>query len=147
MLSLLVLGSGILGAVTLREFALALLIGIITGSYSSIFVASPLVAVFKEREPRYRSTARAARHRRRARAAGAGRVAEGRRERPPGQARSRRSVKHAAHAEAAAHAHPRPRKKKRRVLSGRGTLYAHGDQRTSGSRDSSATSPTYPQPG
>jgi preprotein translocase subunit SecF len=55
-LSLLVLGSGILGAVTLREFALALLVGLITGSYSSIFVASPLVAIAKEREPRYKST-------------------------------------------------------------------------------------------
>ncbi len=54
-LSLLVLGSGILGAVTLREFALALLVGLITGSYSSIFVASPLVAIAKEREPRYRT--------------------------------------------------------------------------------------------
>lgn len=53
-LSLLVLGSGILGASTLREFALALLVGLITGSYSSIFVASPLVALLKEREPRYR---------------------------------------------------------------------------------------------
>ncbi len=52
-LSLLVLGSGILGAATLREFALALLVGLITGSYSSIFVASPLVAMLKEREPRY----------------------------------------------------------------------------------------------
>ncbi len=54
-LSLLVLGSGILGAATLREFALALLVGLITGSYSSIFVASPLVAMLKEREPRYRA--------------------------------------------------------------------------------------------
>ena len=54
-LSLLVLGSGILGAVTLREFALALLVGLITGSYSSVFIASPLMAVFKEREPRFRS--------------------------------------------------------------------------------------------
>ncbi|CAN5455492.1 protein translocase subunit SecF [soil metagenome] len=54
-LSLLVLGSGILGAVTLREFALALLVGLITGSYSSIFVAAPLVAIAKEREPRFRS--------------------------------------------------------------------------------------------
>ena len=54
-LSLLVLGSGILGAASLRDFALALLIGLITGSYSSIFVASPLVAMAKEREPRYRS--------------------------------------------------------------------------------------------
>ena len=54
-LSLLVLGAGILGAVTLRDFALALLVGLLTGSYSSIFVASPLLAMFKQREPRYRS--------------------------------------------------------------------------------------------
>ena len=53
--SLLVLGSEIMGAVTLRDFALALLVGLITGSYSSIFVASPLVAMAKEREQRYRS--------------------------------------------------------------------------------------------
>jgi preprotein translocase subunit SecF len=53
-LSLLILGSGILGAVTLREFALALLVGLITGSYSSIFIASPLLAMFKQREPRYK---------------------------------------------------------------------------------------------
>ena len=38
-LSLLVLGAGIIGAVALREFSLALLVGLITGSYSSIFVA------------------------------------------------------------------------------------------------------------
>ena len=54
-LSLLILGSGILGAITLREFALALLVGLLTGSYSSIFIASPLLAMFKMREPRYRS--------------------------------------------------------------------------------------------
>jgi preprotein translocase subunit SecF len=54
-LSLLVLGSEILGATTLREFALALLVGLITGSYSSIFIAAPLLAMFKEREPRFRS--------------------------------------------------------------------------------------------
>ena len=54
-LSLLVLGAGILGAITLREFALALLVGLVTGSYSSIFIASPLLAMAKEREPRYRT--------------------------------------------------------------------------------------------
>lgn len=54
-LSLLILGAGILGATTLREFALALLVGLITGSYSSIFIASPLVAIAKEREPRFRA--------------------------------------------------------------------------------------------
>ncbi|HEX3087362.1 MAG TPA: protein translocase subunit SecF [Ilumatobacteraceae bacterium] len=54
-LSLLVLGAGILGAVALKDFSLALLVGLLTGSYSSIFVASPLLAMFKEREPRYRN--------------------------------------------------------------------------------------------
>ena len=54
-LSLLVLGAGILGAVTLRDFALALLVGLLTGSYSSIFIASPLLAMFKQREPRFRA--------------------------------------------------------------------------------------------
>ncbi|HUC33125.1 MAG TPA: protein translocase subunit SecF [Ilumatobacteraceae bacterium] len=54
-LSLLVIGSGLVGAVTLREFALALLVGLLTGSYSSIFIASPIVAMLKEREPRYRA--------------------------------------------------------------------------------------------
>jgi preprotein translocase subunit SecF len=54
-LSLLIIGSGFLGAVSLREFALALLVGIITGSYSSIFIAAPLLAMLHEREPRYRS--------------------------------------------------------------------------------------------
>ncbi|MGZ4701110.1 MAG: protein translocase subunit SecF [Ilumatobacteraceae bacterium] len=53
-LSLLILGAGVLGAVTLREFALALLVGLLTGSYSSIFIASPLLAMFKERESRFK---------------------------------------------------------------------------------------------
>ncbi|MHB8294481.1 MAG: protein translocase subunit SecF [Acidimicrobiales bacterium] len=52
-LSVLVVGAFVLGAVTLENFSLALLIGLITGAYSSIFIASPLVAAFKEREPRY----------------------------------------------------------------------------------------------
>jgi preprotein translocase subunit SecF len=42
--SLLLIGSGLLGAVALREFALALLVGMVAGIYSSIFVASPLLA-------------------------------------------------------------------------------------------------------
>ncbi|MBV9252868.1 MAG: protein translocase subunit SecF [Actinobacteria bacterium] len=52
-LSVLVVGAFILGATTLQDFGLALLIGLLTGAYSSIFIASPLLAVFKEREPRY----------------------------------------------------------------------------------------------
>jgi preprotein translocase subunit SecF len=54
-LSLLVIGSGVMGAVALREFSLALLVGLITGSYSSIYIATPLLGMLKEREPRYRS--------------------------------------------------------------------------------------------
>lgn len=56
--SLLVLGSFVLGATTLQEFALALLIGLFAGAYSSIFIASPLLAVLKEREPQYREVRR-----------------------------------------------------------------------------------------
>jgi preprotein translocase subunit SecF len=56
--SLLILGSFILGATTLQEFAVALLIGLFSGAYSSLFIASPLLAVLKEREPRYRDVRR-----------------------------------------------------------------------------------------
>ncbi len=52
-LSLLVVGAYLLAAVTLKDFALALFIGLATGAYSSIFVATPFLAVLKEREPRY----------------------------------------------------------------------------------------------
>ncbi len=51
--SLLFVGSYLLGAATLREFALALFIGIAAGTYSSIFVASPLLTEWKEREPEW----------------------------------------------------------------------------------------------
>ncbi|MGQ0804058.1 MAG: protein translocase subunit SecF [Actinomycetota bacterium] len=53
--SLLVVGSGLFGAVALRDFALALFVGLLTGAYSSIFVATPILAWLKEREPRYRA--------------------------------------------------------------------------------------------
>jgi len=46
-ISLLLIGSGLLGAVALREFALALLIGMISGVYSSIFIATPLLAYLR----------------------------------------------------------------------------------------------------
>jgi preprotein translocase subunit SecF len=54
-LSLLVVGSWLMGARSLQDFALALFFGLLTGSYSSIFVATPVLAVLKEREPRYRA--------------------------------------------------------------------------------------------
>jgi preprotein translocase subunit SecF len=52
-LSILVIGSVVLGASALQDFGLALFIGLLTGAYSSIFIASPLLAMLKEREPRY----------------------------------------------------------------------------------------------
>lgn len=42
------------GGETLKDFAFALFIGIASGTYSSIFVAAPLLVVWKEREPKYR---------------------------------------------------------------------------------------------
>jgi len=47
-ISLLLVGAGLMGAVTLSEFALALLVGMISGVYSSIFVATPLLATLKK---------------------------------------------------------------------------------------------------
>jgi preprotein translocase subunit SecF len=42
-------------ATTLEDLAVALFIGTIVGTYSSIFIASPILAVLKEREPRYKA--------------------------------------------------------------------------------------------
>ena len=41
------------GGATLKDFAFAMLIGTMVGAYSSIFVATPILVVLKEREPRY----------------------------------------------------------------------------------------------
>jgi SecD/SecF fusion protein len=41
------------GGSTLKDFAFALLIGVTAGAYSSIFIAAPLVTIWKEREPDY----------------------------------------------------------------------------------------------
>jgi preprotein translocase subunit SecF len=54
-LSLLFVGAGVFGATALEDFALALAAGLFIGSYSSIFVAAPLLAWWKEKEPQYRA--------------------------------------------------------------------------------------------
>ena len=41
------------GGDTLKDFAFAMLVGVATGAYSSIFVATPILVVLKEREPKY----------------------------------------------------------------------------------------------
>ena len=41
------------GGATLKDFAFALMVGIASGAYSSIFIAAPLLTILKEREPEY----------------------------------------------------------------------------------------------
>lgn len=50
--SILVIGAFILGAGTLRDIALALFVGMLVGTFSSIFIATPLEVTLREREPR-----------------------------------------------------------------------------------------------
>jgi SecD/SecF fusion protein len=45
------------GGSTLKDFAFALLVGVASGAYSSIFVASPVLTILKEREPKLRKLA------------------------------------------------------------------------------------------
>jgi len=84
---LLFVGAGLLGVGTLKDLALVLFVGLAAGTYSSIFLATPIVADLKEREPeqialRKRVMARraaAARTGAARAAAGAGAVASARR--------------------------------------------------------------------
>jgi SecD/SecF fusion protein len=46
------------GGETLQAFALAMLVGVASGTYSSIFIASPVLTAWKEREPQYRARRR-----------------------------------------------------------------------------------------
>lgn len=51
---LLFVGALLLGAGTLKDLALALFVGLSSGAYSSLFLATPLLADLKEREPRFK---------------------------------------------------------------------------------------------
>jgi SecD/SecF fusion protein len=53
-----VLSLMLFGGETLRDFAFALLVGIASGTYSSVFIATPVLAHWKEREPVYRARER-----------------------------------------------------------------------------------------
>jgi preprotein translocase subunit SecF len=57
-LSLLIVGVKIMGAIALEDFALALLVGLIAGSYSSIFIATPILAMLKRSDSRFKSKTR-----------------------------------------------------------------------------------------
>lgn len=110
-LSVLVVGSQMMGAIALQEFALALLIGLITGSYSSIFIATPVLALLKEREPKYRAI-----RDRRASAAELGQIRHGPAPSAAALARASAGVADSGPVDpAVALTHPpRPRKKRRR---------------------------------
>lgn len=56
--SILFIGAALLGAGTLRDIALALFIGMIVGTYSSIFIAAPVYSHMREGEKKYAEAAK-----------------------------------------------------------------------------------------
>jgi preprotein translocase subunit SecF len=52
-LAVLLIGAELLGASTLQEYGLALFVGLLSGAYSSIFIASPILFMLKQNEPRW----------------------------------------------------------------------------------------------
>ena len=56
--SILFVGAGLLGAGTLKDLSLALFIGLAVGTYSSIFIAPPLLAYLREKEPAMQALAK-----------------------------------------------------------------------------------------
>ncbi len=57
-LAVLLVGAQLLGASTLQEYGLALFVGLLSGAYSSIFIAAPLLSMFKGREQRWQDIER-----------------------------------------------------------------------------------------
>jgi preprotein translocase subunit SecF len=55
--SILFVGAGLLGAGTLKDLSLVLFVGMLSGTYSSIFIATPVLCDLKEREPQYKDLA------------------------------------------------------------------------------------------
>ncbi|MES4903740.1 MULTISPECIES: protein translocase subunit SecF [unclassified Streptomyces] len=74
--ALLFIGGGALGAGMLNDISLALFVGLAAGAYSSIFIATPLVADLKERDPQMKALAKRVRAKRASAAAKADTGAE-----------------------------------------------------------------------
>ncbi len=55
---LLFVGVGVLGVGTIEDLALILFVGLLSGAYSSLFLATPVVVDLTEREPQYKALAR-----------------------------------------------------------------------------------------
>jgi preprotein translocase subunit SecF len=62
--SILFIGAFLLGAGTLKDISLSLFVGIAAGTYSSVFIATPLLAELRQREPEMRAQADRVRRRR-----------------------------------------------------------------------------------
>jgi preprotein translocase subunit SecF len=56
--AILIVGTNLLGNGELKDLALVLFVGMLSGTYSSIFIATPVLADLKEREPQYKQLAR-----------------------------------------------------------------------------------------
>jgi preprotein translocase subunit SecF len=56
--AILFVGGGLLGAGELKDLALVLFVGMLSGTYSSIFIATPVLADLKERQPQYKALAK-----------------------------------------------------------------------------------------
>ena len=109
--SILFVGAGLLGAGTLKDLALVLFVGMLSGTYSSIFIATPVLADLKEREPQYRDLAvKVSRRLAGGRAAQRGAATRSARRRP-----ARRPV---------------PRRRRRRPPARRARMSARGPKRT-----------------
>jgi preprotein translocase subunit SecF len=78
-LSIIVVGAGLLGAGTLLDLAVALAVGMAAGAYSSIFIATPILAQMKNAQPEIKSLAARvlARRSQAAKAAAAGETSDG----------------------------------------------------------------------
>ena len=55
--SILFVGAGLLGAGTLKDLSLVLFVGMLSGTYSSICIATPVLADLKERDPKFKDLA------------------------------------------------------------------------------------------
>ncbi|GIH70765.1 protein translocase subunit SecF [Sphaerimonospora thailandensis] len=56
--AILFVGTTLLGAGTLKDLSLALFVGMVVGTYSSLCVATPILVTLKEREPKWRALAK-----------------------------------------------------------------------------------------
>ena len=140
---LLFIGGGVLGAGMLNDISLSLFVGLAAGAYSSIFIATPLVADLKEREPQMKALKKRVLAKRAA-SRRQGRVRRGRR---PGVRRRRRVAEDAATAVVGPRSRPASRSRRPRPTLGEAPMTERHRSPGSCCSAASAMSPDYPKPG